>query len=472
MKRSNKIMSAFLGVAVLAASTTGCKKYFENSVASPNNPSTVTPALLLASVEVSTFASFGGQLARQGAVMIQHMAGTEIGSQSIEIANYNITELTNTNEWDAIYTGALMNANIILREHGEGNPYYRGIAKVLIAMNAGLATDLWGDIPLSEAALGQSIDGNPGNLKPKYDTQEEVIQQIQDYLDEAISDLSADLADNKLVPTTDDFIYGGNVEAWKKAAYVLKARYANRLSQRNAAGSATAAIAALANGFGGPADDCNMIFGEGNALNQWFAYEQSRGGYMKVSTTFVDALTAASDPRLTVFVAEDVNGNITGTPPDDVTVTTSSYVGAYYASATSPIPLLSFVEQKFIEAEAQLRAGNAGGAATAHNEAVIASVLQVTGASDPVFEAAYASEDANSISLQKIMYQKWVALFIQVEAFSDWRRTSFPALTPNANGNTPSIPVRFIYPQGERIYNAANFPTGAIGLTDPVWWDN
>ncbi len=360
-----------------------------------------------------------------------------------------------------------MNANIIIREHGAENPYYRGIARVLIAMNAGLATDLWGDIPLSEASLGQS-----GNLKPKYDTQEEVIQQIQTLLDDAIVDLSADLADNKLVPTIDDFVYGGNVEAWKKAAYVLKARYSNRLSQRNAAGSATAALAALANGFGSPADDCNMIFGEGNSMNQWFAFEQNRGGYIKVSTTFVDALTAASDPRLPVFVGTDINGNISGTPPDDVTVTTSSYVGDFYASASSSIPLLSFVEQKFIEAEAQLRAGNAGGAATAHNEAVIASVLQVTGASDPTFEAAYASEDANSITLQKIMYQKWVALFAQCEAYADWRRTDFPALIPNANGNTTTIPVRFIYPQGERLYNAANFPTGAIGLTDPVWWDN
>lgn len=460
-------MSAFLGVAVLAMSTTGCKKYFEDYVASPNNPSTVTPALLLASVEVSTFATFGGQLARQGAVMIQHMAGTEVGSQSIEIANYNITELTNTNEWDAIYTGAIMNANIILREHGAGNPYYRGIAKVLIAMNAGLATDLWGDIPFSEAALGQS-----GNLNPKYDSQEAVIQQIQDMLDDAISDLSADLADNKLVPTTDDFIYGGDVEAWKKAAYALKARYANRLSQRNAAGSATAALAAVANGFTGSGDDCNMIFGDGNSLNQWYAYEQSRGGYLKVSKTFVDALDAKSDPRLPVFVAADVNGNITGTPPDDVTVTTSSYVGAYYATASASIPLLSYVEQKFIEAEAQLRAGNAAGAATAHNDAVKASILQVTGAADATYEAANASETAASITLEKIMYEKWVALFIQCEAYTDWRRTGVPSLTPNANGNTPTIPVRFIYPQGERIYNAANFPTGAIGLTDPVWWDN
>ena len=459
-------MSAFLGLAVLAVSTTSCKKYFEDYIASPNNPSEVTPALLLSSVEVSTFATFGGQLARQSAVMIQQMAGTEVGSQSIEIANYNITELTNVNEWDAIYTGAVMNANLIIREYGAESPYYAGVARVLLAMNIGLATDLWGDVPFSEASLGQS-----GNLAPKYDSQESVIQQIQTTLDQAIIDLSRDVADNKLVPTTDDFIYGGDVEAWIKAARVLKARYANRLSQRDAGGSATAALAALQGGaFSSSADDCDMIFGEGNALNQWYAYEQSRGSYLKVSQTYVDSLYNTGDPRLAVFCAKDVNDSISGTPYDDVSVTNTSYVGAYYASATSSIPLLSYVEQKFIEAEAELRGGNAGNAATAHNDAVKASIMQVTGAADAAYEAAYASEDGNSITLEKIMYQKWVALFIQCESYADWRRTGFPTLTPNPNGNTNTIPVRLPITANERLYNP-NAPVSKA-ITDPVWWDN
>ncbi len=66
------------------------------------------------------------------------------------------------------------------------------------------------------------------------------------------------------------------------------------------------------------------------------------------------------------------------------------------------------------------------------------------------------------------MYQKWVALFIQCEAYADWRRTKLPALTPNPNGNTNVIPERFIYSQEERLYNT-NFP-GAEPLTTPVWF--
>ena len=149
---------------------------------------------------------------------------------------------------------------------------------------------------------------------------------------------------------------------------------------------------------------------------------------------------------------------------------TSSYVGAYYASPASSIPLVSYVEMKFIEAEAKLRNSDAGGAATAFNDAVKASIMQVTGGPDAAYEAANASETAASITLDKIMYEKWVALFIQCEAYADWRRTGFPALTPNINGNTTTIPVRLIYPQNERLYNT-NYP-GTKQLTDPVWWDN
>jgi hypothetical protein len=466
MLKTKKIVSAILGLAVLGITTTSCDKYFEDYIASPNSPGEVTPGLLMASVQVSTFASFGGQLARQGGIMIQHVAGTSVGSQTVEIANYNITEATNENEWNALYTGAIMNANIIINDFGAENPYYAGISKVLIAMNVGLATDLWGDVPLSEASQGQI-----GNLNPKYDSQENVLAQIQDLLTEAIIDLGKDVSANKVLPADDDFIHGGDVTAWIKTANALKARYANRLSQRDASGSATAALAALAGAYSSEADDANMIFGEGGtSLNQWYAYEQSRGSYIRVSSTFVDALNGKSDPRLPVFCGMDDQGGYSGTPPDDVDVTTTSYVGAYYASPASSIPLVSYVEMKFIEAEAKLRSGDAGGAATAFNDAVKASINQVTEAADATYEAANASETAGTITLEKIMYEKWVALFIQCEAYADWRRTGFPALTPNVNANTSTIPVRLIYPQNERLYNT-NFP-GIKALTEPVWWDN
>ena len=186
MKRQkNNIIGLFLAIAVLGMSTTGCKKYFEDYVVDPNNPSEVTPALLLASVEVATFAAYGGNMARQTGIFMQHVAGTEAGSQTIRLANYDIDELTNVNDWRTLYAGSIMDANIIINEHGDGNPYYRGIARILLALNVGMATDYWGDVPYSDASGGQS-----GNLAPMYDTQESILTNIQLLCDQAIADLS------------------------------------------------------------------------------------------------------------------------------------------------------------------------------------------------------------------------------------------------------------------------------------------
>lgn len=465
MRKSTKIVSVFTAIALTATLTSGCKKYFEDSIPSPNDPSSATPALLLSSVEIATFATYAGQIARQSAVMNQQIAGTSVGSQSEEIANYNITELTNENEWNTIYAGAIVNAQVIVDDYGAESPWYGGIAKVIMALNYGVATDMWGDVPRSEAGQATS-----GNTAPKYDSQESVIAFIQSTLTSAIADLSQPIEANKELPTADDFIFNGDAAAWIKTAYALKARYANRLSKRDPSGSATQALQFLsADPMMSPADNANMFFADGNGLNQWYAYETQRGGYLRVSKTFIDALDATTDPRLPFFVAKDPQGNYTGTPYDDVNVTATSYVGAYYASATSPIPLISYVETKFIEAEAKLRNGDGGGAATAYNDAVKASVLEVTGASNPAFEGAVASETAGSITLEKIMTQKWVALFIQVEAYADWRRTGIPALTANPNGQVTGIPRRLITPQNERLYNPNAQVVG--DLLARIWWD-
>ncbi|UXP32696.1 SusD/RagB family nutrient-binding outer membrane lipoprotein [Reichenbachiella agarivorans] len=458
MKSIYKILGLIL---TLSIGGTGCDSYFEDYIASPNNPSSATPALMLSSIEIATFASYGGQLARQSSVMTQQMAGTSAGSQSIEIAQYNITELTNENEWNTIYAGAISDGNALISLYGDENPWYAGISKVLLALNFGLATDLWGNIPFDEAGVGI--------LQPAYESQEVVLGKIQTLLSEAITDLQSPASSNSLFPTTDDFIFEGDVAKWISTAYVLKARYANRLSAIDPTGSATDALSYITSANMTETDDCNMIFAGGTALNQWNDYEASRPSYMRVCETFVDVLTASSDPRLPVLLSKDANGGYSGTPFDDVDVLATSYVGDYYASEDSPIPLVSYVESKFIEAEAQLRLSNASDAATAYNEAVSASILKITGASDVAYEGVYASETAATITLEKIMNQKWIALFIQVESYSDWRRTGFPVLTPNPDGLVTGIPVRLITPQNERLYNPVAEVYG--NLLDPVWWD-
>jgi hypothetical protein len=80
-------------------------------------------------------------------------------------------------------------------------------------------------------------------------------------------------------------------------------------------------------------------------------------------------------------------------------------------------------------------------------------------------------------ALEMIGEQLWVNKFFNWwEAWSDWRRTGFPKLTPtNYPGNVTggTIPVRLRYPTNEVAGNP-NYQTGATlpdDFTTKVWWD-
>jgi hypothetical protein len=68
------------------------------------------------------------------------------------------------------------------------------------------------------------------------------------------------------------------------------------------------------------------------------------------------------------------------------------------------------------------------------------------------------------------MDQKYLSSFLQLETWSDWRRTGFPVLVKPAGAVTTEIPRRLPYPDDERLYNGDNMPAG-LTITSRVWWD-
>lgn len=446
-----------------------CASFVEDLDISPNSPVEVSPSLLLTTSEVATQVAYSGQLARFSTILNQQMAGTDF--QLLDVADYTILEGNNVNEWELIYTDILVNCDILLDTYGPGNPYYSGMAKVTKALGLGLATDLWGDVPNREAGNGQ--DGRSA-FNPVFDDQEVVISDIQELLTSAIADFGQDAAANAIIPGSDDIWFEGDVAKWTKVAWVLKARYAMRLSARDNNAASTALGFINNAGLTGTDDDMNGLYGtNGNEQNQWFAFQNARANYIKMGKPFVDLLESINDPRLAFYAGSDTSGGFSGASintADDGRLVASD-IGPYFGSVTSPSPLVTFVEGKFIEAEAKFRTGDLAGAAEAHNMAIIAHVEQVTAAAPPAaYVTSQASEDASTIDLGKILTHKYVALFTQVEAYNDWRRTGVPALTPNPNGSVNSIPVRLPTVLDERLYN-----TNAEVISDittPVWWDN
>jgi hypothetical protein len=457
-----KILFTLLALIVI---TTSCQDKFDEYGVNPNDPEKVTAPSLLTGAEVSTFAAYSGQLGRVTSMLVQQTAGTSEGSQTQAFANYTITEADVTNEWSNLYNGSLNNCFTLIKDYEAENPYYAGMAKVLIALNLGVATDLWGDVPYTEA-----IQALSGNFNPKYDKQEDVLKSIQTLLDQAIVLLSAAPTSNKFIPGADDLIFGGDTKNWINAAYIIKARYANRLSQVDPSGSAAKVLEYLAK-VDPAANDMNAVFfNTGNTYNQWYDFYNNRTNYLKMGKFFVDYLVAAKDPRLPYFATKDEEGNYSGTPADDQDVITTSDPGPGIASADSPIGMATYTEAKFIEAEAQLRLNKQAEAAIAYNEAVEASIERVTGSAIPAdFKQISASETASTITLEKIITQKYVALFTQIEPYNDYRRTGFPKLTANQNSGKQQIPLRLPTSQDERVNNPNATVVGDIYT--PVWWD-
>jgi hypothetical protein len=334
--------------------------------------------------------------------------------------------------------------------------------------------------------------------RPTFDKGEEVYNEIFRLLDAGIADLGANSITS---PARNDLIFPAANEAtwrstsrqrWIKTAHALKARYHNHYSKIDPNGSAQRALEALNAGtYLNNNEDMRVVFGTTNdAAGPWFGFLLGTFGLnnIGVCNTFIDLLRdrvapGVNDPRLRFFIQER-NGQFIGTPYGATSLTpNASTLGPYINAPSAPTNIVTYTETKFIEAEAAFRLGQFDRAANAFNTAVKASILRVTGAANAAYEARYASETAATIQvngLQKIFTEKHIDMFLQTEAWADWRRSipagasgttsGIPALTPAARNGTQGVfPRRFLYPQSELDNNGANVPVKS--LTDRVFWD-
>ena len=432
----------------------GCRGK-EKLFVDPSSPGAATPATQLTEIEVATINSYEGDINRIASIFIQHNAGTD--GQSVESQVYSNTQQGQDNNWAQLYA-TLKNGKELRTNFGAKNPYYDGITEILMVMNFGLLTDIYGDVPFTEALQGG------GNFYPKFDQQEAILSQFQVMLDDAIAKLALPASDNLEIPGDDDLIYSGDIDKWTKAAYTLKARYLNRLS-RKPAYNATAILTALSNGIQSAGDDMMGVHGGDNGQNQWYAFQNNRPNYMFANATLVDSMKLRpTDERLYYYFDSTGIGDVIGSPLSPTT-TNASLIGAYVAGSPDvSTPMITFAEAKFIEAEAKVRSGNAT-AFSALNDGIQASAALSTGGS--YTGANIATYTAGNTNLHAVMYEKWIAMFGQVEAYNDYRRTGIPALTPNPSGAIPTIPGRFPMSQQERNGNPN---TIALPISTPVWW--
>jgi hypothetical protein len=451
-----KFATITIAAFVFALSFLSSCKRGDDLYINPNNPAVASPATLLASIEVQTFNTYEGDLTRNGEMLIQHMVGAD--GQATQVQVYSLNENQFDNQWQQVYQ-TLNNGQTMLNSFGAGRPYYSGITRVLMALNWGMLADMWGDIPYTQALKAQA------NYQPAYDPQQTVYAGIISMLDQAIADLSKETNSNLSFPGGDDFVFGGDPGLWLSTAHTLKARYLNRYSNKPNY-SPTQILDELTQGIASSSDNAMAIHGEsGNEENQWYAYLNQRA-YIVAASTLVDSmLRRPTDERLYYYYDSTGLGGVIGSPIDE-TDPEVSYWGSYLAAASStPTPLVTYTEAKFLEAEVRFRSGDQSGAATALNDAIVASATEVTGGAYTGSELAIY--DASTVTLERVMYEKWIAMFGQAEGYTDYRRTKLPVLTPNPKAQLNSIPERYPTPQSERVNNP-KAPIPALSL--PTWF--
>ncbi|CAH0212688.1 hypothetical protein SRABI27_02028 [Pedobacter sp. Bi27] len=466
---------------LLLLSFSSCKKFLDINQ-DPNNPLKVQESLILTPVELYTTTQIaGGYPSITTAYWTQQLA---LNQESPNIDTYRITPTDVNNTWSFdLYPAIFYNLrNMISDADKKSNTSYSGVGKILLAYNLAVCTDLWGDIPYTQAF--NALDG----LKPVYDSQESIYKVIQTTLDDAIVKLNAPNTNKAM--GGDDLIYGGDLAAWKKFAYTLKARYYLRLSKAagyNAATQADLALTALQNGFESNDDNAKLIYAGGpKAENPWYQNTLPGAGGVVLSSYFVNALKSNNDPRLPILAnpgsGKDYIGRTSGTAAatDPATYATVGYFYGGYVdkdeikqgiAQAAPVYLATYAEALFIKAEATLYKSGAAAATPIYNSAVAAhmDMLKVAATDKATYLATHATLDAVT-PLKTIIGEKYVADFLSLEVYNDWRRTGYPSLSVVQNAFKPYIPQRFPYPSQEITSNPQ--PQQSIATSTKVWWAN
>lgn len=458
-----KILMILVSCILIGAS--GCKKYIDVNQ-NKNKPINVAEAQILAPVELAISSNlYAGSGA--AAIVQQYM---QVAAQNQVAPNAGTYLMYNTDmdgDWTNLYVTCLNNlVTLNQKATADGNTNYAGIAKILTAYCLGTATDLWGDIPYSQAFKGSS------NFTPLYDAQKDIYNQVQSLLDAGIADIAKS---GTISPSGDDLFYSGDMSKWTKLAYTLKARYYMHLAKApgyTATAQAQLALTALEKGMQSNNDDFKMGYDGGAGTENPWQQNFISTSTVVLANTFVNGFTTRNDPRLSAMVAPaTATGLYTGLGEGLSTIgqlEEYSRPGNFYGATGATNYIVNYSEALFIKAEATLITSGYSSAVPVYQSAVLSHMTKLGISNDNANSYLASRALTSSNAEQLIIEEKSIANFLSLENFTDYRRTGYPVLpaVPNA---LSAVPRRVLYPQLEITSNPQ--PQQTAKLTDRLWWD-
>lgn len=482
MKKDISFILILSGTLLLSSS---CSKFLEVNE-TPNNPVNVPPATILPVTTIGTAFTNANELGRMSSILVQHTAGLANVPAATDV--YNLDNQLD-NQWTSeLYGGTLNNLQKIIDLHEATSPAYAGIAKLQMAYVFSIATDLFGDVPYSQAAQGLEFSS------PRFDKQEDIYQgnasagitSLFDLVKSGLADLDKT---GTFKPGTDDLVYKGNLANWKRMGNTLLLKFAMQISNVNPTltKSTIASVIAGNNYINANNLDFEVPFGNtpGNQNPHYSFNNLNRTNDQMASARFIALSRSLNDTVRLAKLITKPNGIFTGFDNGSTAVApilaTRSRPNIYITGTTgeAPVRMLTNFQTAFILAESAVLFNTAGNADSLY-KAGIRAHMQKTGMTTADIDN-YFSTNPNIVNLsgnveeqrRQIITQKYIAWFGNgIEAYNDFRRTGYPPLmlSQNAAGDDANtLPKRLPYTPQELTRNP-NAPTPRPLTNVKVWW--
>jgi len=508
-----KIFSYSLFVLLLSA--VACENGLSDLNVNKTNPTSLDPSLLLNQAVINT--SFPVKSLVFDVGIVQQMVTPNGGVLAGANFNQDSRDVTTQPLWTAYYQSVIKNTHDALMR-SKDNPARSNMynmARIYQSYVFMILTDEYGDIPYTEGGAGFS----DRILLPQYDRQQDIYAKIIQELTDAAAALNpAGTIENG------DVLYAGDIAKWKKFAYSLLLRAGMRLGKVDAAKAQSTVQAAVNGGVITLNADNAYIRHDANFTQPIGAtLNGSEAANFYLAKPFVDQLKNTNDPRLQAIAIRYVgatgsSGQTVAAGSTDpskqigmpigkdngtiVAAATADGLASFYdysqvdrrriVKINSPVFLVTAAQTNLLLAEARFRGWIATGSTAQYFADGIRAHMDQMAVYDPNSAVPAAARDnyvtANPLvagkELEQINTQYWIASFLNgPEAFANFRRSGFPALTPNPYGqpSNPDVPNgtfirRLTYPTSElsvntEHVNAAIERQGADKLSTRIWWD-
>lgn len=354
-------------------------------------------------------------------------------------------------QWRRHFYDVGSNAKELLRFAQEENSMnYVALARLLRLLSVQQTTDVFGDMPLTEAYQSSS---------PAYDSQESIYEWMKQEADELIvlfNSAEVKQPSNRPMGQNVDRVFGGDMDKWKQVLLAVKARILLRdLPNRNT-GNATAVLAAAEEALAGWSDpkykfdggssvEKNNMWGRNNKpVNSWESRSNDLLGaiptkyFIENMMGYNPATMEFTDPRLPYLMEAraDDSGEVayryleanSGMPPTHKIEWYPDLYESVLTTDTSAITFITEEELHFIAAEAAYWAGDKN-KATEHLRMGIESHMQRLQVPAEETDAYLGNPDLvpgpANITLSSIMTEKYKAMYLQVEQWNDLRRYGY-----------------------------------------------